>query len=112
MVFADDTSVINTSFVDDPHYFAQTLGLTNVATFRTKWHVTSSLSLYHQKGDASLADIKVYKIAPTARISYQLLDNALLEAELGFEKTYSDDNTNQKIRSTHESLFVGYRWDF
>jgi len=36
----------------------------------------------------------------------------LLEAELGFEKTYSDDNTNQKIRSTHESLFVGYRWDF
>jgi len=112
VVFADDTSVINTSFVDDPHYFAQTLGLTNVATFRTKWHVTSSLSLYHQKGDASLADIKVYKIAPTARISYQLLDNALLEAELGFEKTYSDDNTNQKIRSTHESLFVGYRWDF
>ncbi len=112
VVFADDTSVINTSFVDDPHYFAQTLGLTNVATFRTKWHVTSSLSLYHQKGDASQADIKLYKIAPTARISYQLFDNALLEAELGFEKTYSDDNTNQKIRSTRESMFVGYRWDF
>lgn len=45
----DDTSVINTSFFDDPHYYAQTLGLTNVATFRTKWHVTSSLNLYNQK---------------------------------------------------------------
>ncbi len=112
VIFADDTSVFNTSYVDDPHYQAQTLGLTNVATFRTKWHVTSSLNLYHQKGDSSLLDTKTFKIAPTARISYQLLDNALLEAELGFEKSYSDDNTSQKIRSTRESLFVGYRWDF
>jgi tetratricopeptide (TPR) repeat protein len=112
VVFADDTSVINTSFVDDPHYYAQSLGLTNVATFRTKWHVTSSLNLYHQKGDASQLEQKTFKVAPTARISYQLLDNALLEAELGFEKSYQDDNTNQKIRSTRESMFVGYRWDF
>ncbi len=112
VIFADDTSVINTSFVDDPHYFAQSLGLTNVATFRTKWHVTSSLNFYHQKGDSTQADQKTFKIAPTARISYQLLDNALLEAELGFEKSYQDDNTNQKIRSTRESMFIGYRWDF
>ena len=111
-IFADDTSVINTSFVDDPHYYAEILGLTNVATFRTKWHVTSSLNLYHQKGDAIQLDQRTFKIAPTGRISYQLFDNGLLEAELGFEKTYQDDNTNQKIRSTRESMFVGYRWDF
>jgi Outer membrane lipoprotein len=112
VVFADDTTVFNSSYVDDPHYAAQTFGFTNVATFRTKWHVTSSLNLYHQKGDSSQLDTKTFKIAPTARISYQLLDNALLEAELGFEKSYTDDNTSQKIRSTRESMFVGYRWDF
>lgn len=112
VLFEDDTSVINTSFVDDPHYYAQILGLTNVATFRTKWHVTSSLNFYNQKGDASQLDQKTFKIAPTARISYQLLDNGLLEAELGFEKSYQNDNTNQKIRSMRESMFVGYRWDF
>ena len=83
-----------------------------MATFRTKWHVTSSINFYNQKGDASQSDQKTFKIAPTARISYQLLDNGLLEAELGFEKSYQNDNTNQKIRSMRESIFVGYRWDF
>ncbi len=112
VVFADDTTVFNTSYVNDPHYDAQTFGFTNVATFRTKWHVTSSINLYHQKGDSSQLDQSTYKLAPTARLSYQVLENALLEAELGFEKSYQDDNTAQKIRSTRQSMFVGYRWDF
>lgn len=111
-IFADDTSVINTSFVDDPAYYAEILGLTNVATFRTKWHVTSSINFYHQRSDASQNDLKLFKVAPTLRVSYQMFDNAQLEAELGFEKSYSDDNTNTKIRSLRESMFVGYRWDF
>jgi tetratricopeptide (TPR) repeat protein len=112
VMFADDTTVFNSSYVDDPHYAAQTFGFTNVATFRTKWHVTSSINLYHQKSDSSQLDQSTYKLAPTARLSYQVLDNALLEAELGFEKSYTDDNTNQKTRSTRQSMFVGYRWDF
>jgi hypothetical protein len=111
-VFADDTSVINGSYVDDPAYYAYVLGLTNVATFRTKWHVTSSLNFYDQKSDSSLADLKLFKVAPTLRVSYQVTDAGLLEAELGFERSYSDDNTNTKIKSTRESMFVGYRWDF
>jgi tetratricopeptide (TPR) repeat protein len=111
-IFADDTSVINGSYVDDPHYYAEVLGLTNVATFRTKWHVTSSINFYHQKSDSSQSDLKIFKVAPTLRVSYQVTDAGLLEAELGFEKSYSDDNTDTKIKSTRESMFVGYRWDF
>ena len=111
-IFADDTSVINGSYVDDPVYYAHVLGLTNVATFRTKWHVTSSLNFYNQRSDSSLADLKIFKVAPTLRVSYQVTDAGLLEAELAFEKSYSDDNTNTKINSTRESMFVGYRWDF
>ena len=111
-LFSDDTSVINTSYVDDPHYYAQVLGLTNVATFRSKWHVTSSLNFYNQKSDATQSDAKTFKVSPTARISYQMFDSAQLEAELGFEKSYTSDNTNTKTRSTRESMFVGYRWDF
>jgi tetratricopeptide (TPR) repeat protein len=111
-IFADDTSVINGSYVDDPVYYAYVLGLTNVATFRTKWHVTSSLNFYNQRSDSSLADLKVFKVAPTLRVSYQVTDAGQIEAELGFERSYSDDNTNQKIKSTRESMFVGYRWDF
>jgi tetratricopeptide (TPR) repeat protein len=111
-IFADDTSVINGSYVDDPVYYAYVLGLTNVATFRTKWHVTSSLNFYNQRSDSSLLDLKIFKVAPTLRVSYQVTDAGLLEAELGFEKSYSDDNTDTKINSTRESMFVGYRWDF
>jgi tetratricopeptide (TPR) repeat protein len=111
-IFSDDTSVINGSYVDDPGYYAHVLGLTNVATFRTKWHVTSSLNFYNQKSNSSLADLKIFKVAPTLRVSYQVTDAGLLEAELGFERSYSDDNTDTKIKSTRESMFVGYRWDF
>jgi tetratricopeptide (TPR) repeat protein len=111
-IFADDTSVINGSYVDDPVYYAEVLGLTNVATFRTKWHVTSSLNFYHQKSDSSQSNLKIFKVAPTLRASYQVTDAGSLEAELGFERSYSDDNTNTKIKSTRESMFVGYRWDF
>jgi tetratricopeptide (TPR) repeat protein len=111
-IFADDTSVIYGSYVDDPAYYAHVLGLTNVATFRTKWHVTSSLNFYNQRSDSSLLDLKIFKVAPILRVSYQVTDAGLLEAELGFEKSYSDDNTNTKINSTRESMFVGYRWDF
>ena len=111
-IFADDTSVINGSYVDDPHYYAEVLGLTNVATFRTKWHVTSSLNFYHQKSDATQAEIKIFKVAPTLRVSYQVSDSALLETEFSFEKSYSSDNTDQKIKSLREAMFVGYRWDF
>jgi hypothetical protein len=111
-IFNDDTSVINTSFIDDPHYFAWVLGLTNVTTFRSKWNVTSSINLYDQNSDSGLNDLKLFKIAPTLRVSYQLTDTGLLEAELSLEKTYSDDNTNTEIDSLRESMFVGYRWDF
>jgi hypothetical protein len=57
-------------------------------------------------------DLKIFKVAPTLRVSYQVTDAGLLEAELAFEKSYSDDNTNTEINSTRESMFVGYRWDF
>jgi tetratricopeptide (TPR) repeat protein len=112
IVLSDDTTVINSSLINDPHFFAQTLGLTNVATFRTKLHVTSSLNLFHQKSDSSQNDLRLYKVAPTFRISYQMFDTGLLEAELGLEKSYSDDNTSTIIRALRESMFVGYRWDF
>jgi tetratricopeptide (TPR) repeat protein len=112
-IFADDTSVINGSYVDDPGYYAEVLGLTNVATFRTKWHVTSSLNFYHQKSDNSLQDLKIFKVAPTLRVSYQVTDAGLLEAELGFERGYEDNPvTDTKTKTTRESMFVGYRWDF
>jgi tetratricopeptide (TPR) repeat protein len=111
-IFADDTSVINGSYVDDPNYYAHVLGLTNVATFRTKWHVTSSINFYNQRSDSSLNDLEIFKYAPTLRVSYQVTDAGLLEAELGFEKSYSDDNTDTEIDTTREFMFVGYRWDF
>jgi tetratricopeptide (TPR) repeat protein len=111
-IFSEDTSIINASFVDDPGYYAEVLGLTNVATFRSKWNVISSINFYHQKSDTSLNDLKLFKVAPTLRVSYQVTDTGLLEAELGLEKTYSDDNTDTKIKSLRETMFVGYRWDF
>ncbi|HAF01896.1 MAG TPA: hypothetical protein DCO68_12975 [Methylophilaceae bacterium] len=109
-IFSEDTSVINTSLIDDPHYFAQVFGLTNVVTYRSKWHVTSSMNLYHERRDT---DQKTIKAAPVVRVSYQMFDKALLETEVGFEKSYVNDVANDtKTRSTREFMFIGYRWDF
>ncbi len=110
LIFLDDTSVINGSYIDDPKYHAEVVGLTNVATFRTKWHVTSSLNFYHENREPNQ---KTFKGAPTIRLSYQLRDNMMLEAETGFEKSYVNDKSlDTTTRSTREWMFVGYRWDF
>ncbi len=109
-LFSDDTSVINASYVDDAAYYAEILSLTNVATFRSKWHVASSLNFYNEKRDP---DQRTFKVSPTVRVSYQIRDNMLLESELGFERSYVNDNAlDTKTKSTREYMFVGYRWDF
>ena len=109
-VFSDDTSIINASYVDDQDYYAEMLGLTNVATFRSKWRVTSSLNFYNEKRDLGQ---RTFKASPTVRLSYQMHDNMLLESELGFERSYVNDNAlDTKTKSTREYMFVGYRWDF
>jgi tetratricopeptide (TPR) repeat protein len=112
VVFADDTTRVDVGYEDNPHSYAQTLVLVNSATFRTKWLVSSSLSLVHLKGDSSLADQKTFEISPTVRVSYSLLQSTSLDAELSFRKLYQDDSTGLKTRSSSESIFIGYRWDF
>jgi hypothetical protein len=79
---------------------------------RTKWQVINTISLSHQKGDSSLGDQKTFEITPAVRVIYNVLDTGSLEAELSFRKLYQDDNTGAKTRSTSESIFVGYQWNF
>lgn len=112
VIFSDDTTRFDLGYENNPHSDAQSFVFVNSTTFRTKWLVTNSLSLTHLKGDTSQADQKTFEISPTVRVSYAVLDSTSLEAELSFRKLYQDDNTGAKTRSTSESIFVGYRWDF
>jgi len=109
-IFKDDTSVINASFIDDPTFHGQTFGITNLATFRTKYKVDTSLNFFHSRSNAK---VRTIKMTPAIRLAYQWRENTAFEAEFGVEKTLTDD----PVGATHEKdirefMFVGYRWDY
>lgn len=109
-IFKDDTSVISASYLDDPVFQGQTFGITNLATFYTKFKVDTSLNLFHSKTNTN---IRTVKMTPAIRLAYQWRENTAFEAEFGVEKTLIND----PIQLTHERnirefMFVGYRWDY
>jgi hypothetical protein len=88
----------------------QTFGMTNLATFLSKYRVDSSLYLFHSKTNTS---INTFKITPSVRLVYQWRDNTSFEAELGVEQTYTKDRVaTTKQNTTREFMYIGYRWDF
>ncbi len=109
-IFKDDTSVISASYIDDPIFQGQTFGITNLATFRTKFKVDTSLNLFHSRTNAA---VRTIKMTPAIRLAYQWRENTAFEAEFGVEKTLIND----PVALTHEKdirefMFVGYRWDY
>ena len=112
-VFKDDTSVISASYIDDPTFQGQTFGVTNLATFYTKFKVDTSLNLFHSKTNTN---IRTVKMTPAIRLAYQWRENTAFEAEFGVEKTLINDpnptSTTPHERDIREFMFVGYRWDY
>jgi tetratricopeptide (TPR) repeat protein len=109
-LFKDDTSIFNASYIDDPTFQGQTFGMTNLATFRTKYRVDSSLNLFHSRTNTK---VKTIKVTPSVRLAYLWRENTTFEAEFGVEETHTDDefaNTTQK--TIREFMFIGYRWDY
>jgi hypothetical protein len=109
-IFKDDTSIFNMSYIDDPTFQGQTFGMTNLATFRTKYRVDTSLNLFHSR---TTTKVKTIKVTPSVRFAYQWRENTSFEAELGVEKTLTDDETaNTSQETIREFMFIGYRWDY
>ena len=109
-LFVDDTSIFNVSYIDDPTFQGQTFGVTNLATFRTKYRVDSSLNLFHSRTNTK---VKTIKVTPSVRLAYQWRENTTFEAEFGVEKTLTDDETAHTSQDTiREFMFIGYRWDY
>jgi tetratricopeptide (TPR) repeat protein len=109
-IFQDDTSIFNASYIDDPTFQGQTFGMTNLATFRTKYRVDTSINLFHSRTNSK---VKTVKVSPSVRLAYLWSENATLEAQLGVEETNTDDQAaNTKQRMIREFMFVGYRWDY
>lgn len=112
-IFKDDTSVISASYIDDPTFQGQTFGVTNLATFNTKYKVDTSFNLFHSKTNTN---IRTVKMTPAIRLAYQWRENTAFEAEFGVEKTLINDpnptSTTPHERDIREFMFVGYRWDY
>ena len=109
-LFRDDTSVISTSYIDDPTFQGQTFGITNLATFRTKFKVDTSFNFFHSRTNAA---VRTVKITPAIRLAYQWRENTVFETELGVEKTLiNDPGAVTHERDLREFMFIGYRWDY
>lgn len=109
-IFKEDTLVLNGSYIDDPSFQGQTLGVTNLAKFFTKFRVDTSFNLFHSRSNTK---VDTTKMTPAIRLAYQWRENTALEAELGVEKTLTDDATAATHeRSYREFMFIGYRWDY
>jgi len=114
-IFDKDTSVISGSYISDPHYDGENLSYSNLAVFRERWRVDTTIQLYHDKHDGSALGqgIRTFKVTPTLRVGYRWKDNMTLETEIGVEATHQDAQVqNIKTDTLRKFMFVGYRWDF
>ena len=113
LIFASDTNVINAGYSDDPHSTSENVSFSNIAIFRDKYKVDSSLRLSHSKSDTG-ASSKRYN--PQVTIGYSPKPNMNFEAQFGFENSFSSQSANgttpaSKSDTFREYMFVGYRWD-
>jgi hypothetical protein len=109
-LFNGDTSVIMTSYVNDPNYNGQNLSFSNSVTLRDKWRLDSSLHYYHERRNT---DARTWKVTPTIRLNYRWRDNMSFETEMSIDRTHVDDPVAAtKTDTWRETLFAGYRWDF
>ncbi len=111
-LFKDDTSVISASYINDPTFQGQTFGVTNLATFRTKYKVDTSVNLFHSR---TTTGVRTVKMTPQIRLAYQWRENTAFEAEFGVEKTLENDRVQPvatNTKSIREFMFIGYRWDY
>jgi hypothetical protein len=102
------TLVANASYITSQAYSAESVTINSLARLGPRLQVDGFVLLYHQKDSL---DVDLYRVTPTIRMNYRILDNWTLEASGGLEKTLtrSDD---LKDSTSRQFFFLGLRFDF
>jgi len=108
--FESTTLVANASYSMSPAYRGESLTLNLLARPGQQWQFDTFVLLYHQKDNHNL-NTELYRVTPTVRINYRLLNSWSIEATGGAEKTWTDDS-QLKTSTLREFFFFGLRWDF
>lgn len=107
LLFANDTTVVNTSFILAPTYTGQSYNLTYVVP-KGEWRVDANLRYYTQKDDQ---EQRQTRFSPSLKLGYRVRNSVTFELEGGNE--YFDEAG--PVRETHSTrwyIFGGYRIDF
>jgi hypothetical protein len=107
LLFANDTTVVNTSFILAPTYTGQSYNLTYVVP-KGEWRVDANLRYYTQKDDQ---EQRQTRFSPSLKLGYRVRNSVTFELEGGNE--YFDETG--PIRETHSTrwyIYGGYRVDF
>jgi hypothetical protein len=107
LLFANDTTVLNTSFILAPTYTGQSYNLTYVVP-KGEWRVDANLRYYTQKDDQ---EQRQTRFSPSLKLGYRVRNSVTFELEGGNE--YVDEKG--PIRETHSTrwyIYGGYRVDF
>lgn len=102
----------NTTFVANagdstrPAYRGPSLTLNSMARLGQRLQFDPFVMLYHQKDSVNVG---LYRVTPTVRLDYRVLDSWTFEASGGVEKTLTDSST-QRDSTTRQFFFWGLRW--
>lgn len=106
--FENNTLVVNASYIDNQAYRGHALSINSLARLGTQLQFDTFLILYHQTDNTN---VELYRVTPTIRMDYRLLNSWTIEGSAGVEKTITTSPT-QKDSTTREFFFLGLRWDF
>jgi len=106
--FESTTFVANASYITSPIYRGQSLTLNSLARIGQQWQFDTFVIFYHQTDDNK---VELYRVTPTIRMDYRVLNSWTLEASGGVERTLTESPT-QKDSTWREFFYFGLRWDF
>lgn len=105
-----DVSVLSVSLIDDPINDALLYSLTSRTPIGERWSLDVVMIYYSGETNTNAT---TDRFSPTLRVGYRWRDNIAFEAELGVEKTKTDNPVAQTTEESKRNYFsLGYRWDF
>jgi tetratricopeptide (TPR) repeat protein len=109
LLFKNDLGIANYAYSHATTSKSHTLTFSQVATFKEKWRVDTSLLLARS---SSSNDSITTQIRPSMTLNYRKSDRLSFSGEGGVEQFHSRGANSSDTKTFRKYFFLGYRWDF
>jgi hypothetical protein len=107
LMFENDLGIASYTFTSSSAIKANTLGFTQVETFKQKWRGDVSLQLSSQNGSGT----NTSQITPSLTLNYRSSDKLSFSANVGADRQHVT-TAGVESKTFRKYFFMGYRWDF